>query len=544
MNPNAIKAFNKALKSKAEGKSQIAISYYKKAIKLDANFHQAHNNLANLYLDIGASEAAIPHFLSALKLDSKNPLLLNNYGRALMQQYKLDQAVIQFQAAIELDSNNSLFYLNLLTANTQLGNLNQAKDAYNNLIYKGFSGLILDLFVLKVTKHSSKSCLFAELSERISSLIIKYLKENIHPEFIYEQTLHPETGPCLIRELAQFAFSNHQYVFLNALLNNQKILNHCSKPLSTLKARLINRQEGSLEEAKSLLTDAIEFNPHDDQAYAVMADIAYWDGNKDELSRALKKLRQMNSPIHPVVECIQYLEQHNFAEGFYLYANQYKSSDHLITANTHEISFKNKDLILWSDQGIGDEVMFSQLIDYALSEELNSIHLNCEPRLIAAFKRKYGDAIKLYDRHNDPYNSSSDNQINMLTSQLPSRYIKTIDDFPNKAFFLTPDQELKLIAKEWVRSLPKSSLNIGIAWKGGVSNLHGRRANVKSSSLSDFRSLFSLTGVNWINLQYGDVSADIKDLHTKHGITLHHWDKSNRFLILLVQEKSGVNLFL
>lgn len=527
MKPNAAKAFNKALKYKAEGKSQIAISYYKKAIKIDSTFHQAHNNLANLYLDIGASEAAIPHFLSALKLDPKNPLLLNNYGRALMQRYKYDQAVLQFQAAIELDANNSLYYLNLLTANTQLGDMSRAKEAYNSLIAQGFSNLVLDLYVLKVTKHSSKSCLFHEISERISLFINKSMKGSVHPELIFDQTFHPTVGSCLIRELAQFAFSNHQYVFLNALLNDRKILNNCSKRLSTLKARLINRQGGSLDEARALLNDAIEFNPYDDQAYAVLADIAYWDGDKEKLSLALKSLRKLNSPIHPVVECIQYLEQHKFSEGFYLYANQYKTNDHLITPHNHEINFEGETIILWSDQGIGDEVMFSQLIDNTLLENPYSIKLNCEPRLFAAFKRKYGDAIELHDRHHKPYSSNSENEINMLTSQLPSRYIKSIDDFPSKDYFLTPNQQLKTKAKEWMRSLPRQNLNIGIAWKGGAGHLHGRRANVKSCNLSDFKSLFSIEGINWINLQYGDVSADITDLYSKQGITLHHWVKSN-----------------
>ena len=72
---------------------------------------------------------------------------------------------------------------------------------------------------------------------------------------------------------------------------------------------------------------------------------------------------------------------------------------------------------------------------------------------------------------------------------------------------------------------PGNPLRIGISWRGGS----GWEARKRSTSLRDWSGLFQRQDVQWVNLQYGDVSDELASLHTASGIRVRSWPDDDHF---------------
>ena len=69
-----------------------------------------------------------------------------------------------------------------------------------------------------------------------------------------------------------------------------------------------------------------------------------------------------------------------------------------------------------------------------------------------------------------------------------------------------------------------TGLKIGISWRGGS------KPAVKlarSTVLEQWTALFSVPGVHFINLQYGDCSGELREAAEKLGVTIHHWEDAD-----------------
>ncbi len=67
-------------------------------------------------------------------------------------------------------------------------------------------------------------------------------------------------------------------------------------------------------------------------------------------------------------------------------------------------------------------------------------------------------------------------------------------------------------------------LKIGISWRGGS------KPSVKlarSTVLGQWTKLFSIPGVHFINLQYGDCSGELKEAKEKLGVIIHDWEDAD-----------------
>jgi ADP-heptose:LPS heptosyltransferase len=48
----------------------------------------------------------------------------------------------------------------------------------------------------------------------------------------------------------------------------------------------------------------------------------------------------------------------------------------------------------------------------------------------------------------------------------------------------------------------------------------------RSLTLEQLRPLLRTPGAHFVSLQYTDVQAEVADLRTRHGITVHHWQEA------------------
>jgi len=133
-NKKAVRSYEEGRVSQQKGKLSDAERAYKKAIKVNRDFIEAHNDLGNVLLVRGRYKEAFNSFRKALTLRPNHPLLLTNLGNALQLQGEIEQATDWFNRAIKQDPNFTGAHNNLGNALRDLGRFQEAVASYKQAI--------------------------------------------------------------------------------------------------------------------------------------------------------------------------------------------------------------------------------------------------------------------------------------------------------------------------------------------------------------------------------------------------------------------------
>lgn len=177
--------------------------------------------------------------------------------------------------------------------------------------------------------------------------------------------------------------------------------------------------------------------------------------------------------------------------------------------------FDGKTLLVWREQGLGDEIRFgglaSQLPDFG-----GRVVLDCDSRLVGLYRRSFPNLdVREASGH---ANLAFDLQVPIAS--LPRYLRRSIDAYPGAVAYLKPDPNLLAKWRQRLDALP-GRLKVGICWKTGVTAAH-RLWNI--SSLETWAPLFALPDVGFVNLQYGDCQDEILEARRKQGVHIHGWD--------------------
>jgi len=195
---------------------------------------------------------------------------------------------------------------------------------------------------------------------------------------------------------------------------------------------------------------------------------------------------------------------------------------------------KGKRVLVVGEQGLGDEFMFANTIPdiaRAVGDE-GKLQIAVDPRLVSLFKRSFpaaevGDyqdgkleqrAVRVFQwarEHGEP-----DFYLPMGTAL---QYFRTrIGDFPHQAF-LKSDPEKTALFRARLSSLGPGPY-VGICWR---SMILGEKRAKYYSAIEAWKPILSLPGVTFVNLQYGEVAAELKLAREKLGIAIHHFEDLN-----------------
>ena len=180
-------------------------------------------------------------------------------------------------------------------------------------------------------------------------------------------------------------------------------------------------------------------------------------------------------------------------------------------------------LLVWAEQGIGDEIIFLSLIPDLL-EYVDQLIIKTDPRLIPLLKRSLVPTIQYISKHDVVDESEYDFHIAM--GSLPRFLRPSIESFKqSKQLCLKVNEQRssELRAKLIDKNIEKL---IGISWK---SNTQHNQKKWNSLSLEDLILELNSPNVRFINLQYGDVKDDIKMIKEKHGIDIYEVEEVDKF---------------
>ena len=166
-------------------------------------------------------------------------------------------------------------------------------------------------------------------------------------------------------------------------------------------------------------------------------------------------------------------------------------------------------LLIWGENGVGDEILFASLVKEAAQRAKAPVILECEARLVDLFQRTL-DGVTVIARSTPPdQRLAGTPPVAQCSSQrLPLFLRQRWADFPNHDGFLKPAANRYSEACAAFDAMRPAPL-IGISWHSG----NPRTGSRKSIPLASLRRLFErFPAAHFISLQYADDGTEIAAL--------------------------------
>jgi tetratricopeptide (TPR) repeat protein len=213
--------------------------------------------------------------------------------------------------------------------------------------------------------------------------------------------------------------------------------------------------------------------------------------------------------------------QNNFQDAWFFYESRWgveNRKPYLISSNSilHSFDVKNKNIYIWAEQGLGDQILFCTMLRDAIKTQ-NQFIVSLDPRLIPIYTRSFSNSsnIKFVS-----YNEIIDESLydyHLPQGSLGKFFRTSVNNFENQAtsLYLKADNNKSL---KYSRSIQfKNKKVCGISWK----SKHKEIGRLKSIDLKDFMPIFKIPNIIFINLQYGDITFDLKELKDELGVEIN-----------------------
>jgi tetratricopeptide (TPR) repeat protein len=170
-----------------------------------------------------------------------------------------------------------------------------------------------------------------------------------------------------------------------------------------------------------------------------------------------------------------------------------------------------KTVIVWGEQGVGDEIMFASCIPDAI-KVCKKVILDCHPRLVDTFKRSFPEIEVHGTRKNQMLDwlpgTDAEAQCSITTLAAMWRNEKT--DFPRKPYLTAASKEYKKDGRK----------RVGLAWTGGIKQT---RKDLRSVTLDDLKPILA-QDFDFYSLQYmPEAAREICEFEERSGVRVKHY---------------------
>lgn len=179
---------------------------------------------------------------------------------------------------------------------------------------------------------------------------------------------------------------------------------------------------------------------------------------------------------------------------------------------------KGKTLVVYGEQGIGDELMFATVLPDVIKD--CNVIIEAHPRLANMFRNSF-PGIPVYGTRKDKrisWPTWSCVEAKVSIGSLCKFYRNKWEDFPGTPYII-PDPELVRIYKERF-TIMGNKPKIGISWKGGIKKTGKNHRIIPMDML---KTLFELDA-DFISLQYDEnAQHEVDKFNEATGLVIHHW---------------------
>jgi len=461
---------------KARGKTCEAIAQYRKAISIDPLIAQAHYNLANELQGVGERKEAIVSYMNAIRL---NPMLAEAYynmGVAMELTGEIEEAVRNICKAIEIRPDYAEAYQTLGVLFDKGSRPEEALNCYRKA---------LELDPTNVDACFNTADILRELGRAEES-------ESYFSRLISMKPGHADA-----------------YNGLSVVL----------------------RQQGKIKEAIKAALRAVEIKPDHVSAYNNLGLVYREDGHPQE---AVAACREALSLLPGFADAewnlgLAYLQGGDLRRGWRQYEWRFLNSTAVVrqfpVPRWDGSSPEGKTMFVYAEQGIGDQVMFSSMIRDLMSCGARIV-VECDTRLKALFLRSFSgvDAISVVENPEGFHSYGGRSfDFRIPIGSLAGFLRPGFAAFPGGMPYLKADETRSRFWKDRFEKLG-TGLKVGLSWRGG-----GEQSVklMRSIPLSRWAGITAVDGCHFINLQYGDVSEELRRASEESGAIIHNFSEAD-----------------
>ena len=508
---------NRGVVLKRLGRLEEALSDFNRALSIDPNNAFALNNSGQILKERGDLSQALKNFNLAISLNKNYADAYNNRGKTLFLQGKVEDALMNYKEAILLKPDLEDGYYNLGTALAKLKHFVHAIKAFDRAI---------ELKSDYTQAYNNRGVVFKEL-RRFDEALVDFDKaislDSSHAAALNNRGLtYRELGRSdeSIKDLDK-ALSLFESQKLNrAFVDFDKAISLDSSYADALNNRGITfRELGRFHESIKDLDKAISLKPDFEKAYNnrgnTQRDLQHFDLAIEDYNHAIQLDPEYVDAYWNKALCMLHLG--DFGSGWPLYEWRWKrdksiSGEPIITSKPMWSGESDKTIFLWSEQGIGDEIMFASLLP-ELQQTSTHVILNCDKRLIPLFKRSFMGNISFCDDRDTVDENSYDFHIPI--GSLPLILRPTLSSFKEGSKAYLKCQQSKADELKLTLLGKQKEILVGISWLS-KSRIPG--AIQRNVELAEIAQHLNKPNIKLVNLQYGDVSGEIKNLKDNQNI--------------------------
>ena len=510
--PGAYVVWNILGASKAQiGMLDEAVEAYKKSISLKPDFAEAYSNMGVAFQAQSKFDVSIKAYNKAVSLKPDYAEAYNNMGVSLKAQGRLDEAIDAYKKCVSLKPDHAEAYDNMGVAFKKQGMFDEALEAH-------------------------KKCI------------------SLKP---FRAEAYNNLGNTL-KEQGRFDLALENY--------NKAISLKPNYADAYFNIGVALKDQGKFDEAIDAYKKCILLKPNDPKVYNDMGDVLYSQGKLDEAIETFKKsislkpdyaeahynmglALQYHDKSHEAIKTYtkaislkpDYAEAHQnlgltllnigrLKEGLDEFEWRWKTSQFMSNERRFiqpmwdgSQSLKNKRILLWCEQGIGDTINWSCFLPLVYSITKN-FTFECHDKLVPLLQRSFPNVeVKSEDRSLDMNRDDFDYHLPM--GSLYRHFLSEITENTRPKAYLVPDPDRVNYWRERLTSLGKGPY-IGIAWKS--SNMSsGRLPNY--APILEWSPVLKIPDVTFINLQYKDFEDDLAKVKDELGVTVHNFDDLDQY---------------
>lgn len=438
---------------------------------------------ANNAIAAGRFEHAIANLEKLLADEPINTEYLLLMGEALMRNEQFSQAVKYFAKVVEKDNQNIRALNNFGAALIRNRQLEEARDI---LLYA------IELAPQNVDLYTNLGSVYQGLEQPEKSLEVAFKVIELNPSWFMA---YNNLG-CALGDLMQFNDAKEAYKTSVALNPNyvSAIINLAQLEIKSGNHSIgVKLYEGALNLKNITIGEIDLVKYYLSQSYLLLGNLKNgWDYYDYGFSKLL--------PTGA------YRSRRVFSQPAWAGSLQ-----------------ERKTILIWREQGVGDEILFSTCLGDLHDSNLNII-LECDPRLIGIYQRTYPKfRVRRESINSDFTPIFNDFDYQIALGSLPRYFRRNIADFDKKPYLWKPLPESVAFIKEKLDSY-KNKILIGICWRSAKLALE---RNSNYTALQDWGSLLSNPNYQFINLLHGDCEAEIKAVEKLLNIKILRWNDIN-----------------
>ena len=275
---------------------------------------------------------------------------------------------------------------------------------------------------------------------------------------------------------------------------------------------LILKDAGRADEARALYRELMVEAPEHGKVCLDIGMLAMESEGDLQTARAMFRKAQLSAddPRAYLAEALVDFLEGRFAAGWPKYEARKKLSDQRMRHDQFDFipdwdgaALPEGKLLIYGEQGLGDEVMFASLFAEA-AQRAAQVVVVCDPRLGALLARSFPAFEVLGEPHptqRQRVQAHPGIARKIAAGSLGALLRRGEQDFPRHRGYLVAAAHK---VQAWrARIGGESKLKVGLSWRGGV-QITGRSR--RSITLGELAPLLELPGIAWVSLQHGDDS--------------------------------------